>query len=279
MPVPPERKLTMPVPITIFESDDDLGRATAALIADGIRAAAADGRPYLLGCPTGRSPRSTYAHLARETAEGGLDLRGLRIVLMDEYVVSDERGMPRGVDPELGYSCLGYAWREVLEPLTRAAGEDRAPEPGSVWLPDPADPGAYDARIADAGGIDLFLLATGASDGHVALNPQGSARDSTTRVVELSAQTRSDNVATFPAFRSIDDVPTHGVTVGIDTIRALSRRVVMVASGEGKRASVERLAAATGYDPSWPATVVAECAHPLLYVDRAAAPAATLIPR
>ncbi len=60
---------------------------------------------------------------------------------------------------------------QILAPLEAAGGA--SPQ---LWYADPADPAAYDRRIAAAGGIDLFLLASGASDGHVAFNPPGSAR-------------------------------------------------------------------------------------------------------
>ena len=48
---------------------------------------------------------------------------------------------------------------------------------GSGQSSAPADPEGYEQRLADAGGIDLFLLASGAGDGHVAFNPPGADRD------------------------------------------------------------------------------------------------------
>ena len=80
-----------------------------------------------------------------------------------------------------------------------------------LWLPDPADPDAYDERIAAAGGIDLFLLASGAGDGHVAFNPPGTEAAARTRVVALPDSTRRDNLATFPTFGGeLDAVPRTG---------------------------------------------------------------------
>jgi len=46
---------------------------------------------------------------------------------------------------------------------------------------------------------------------------------------------------------------------------------VMVAYGEPKARAVRLIAEADGYRPEWPATIVAECSRPLLFVDRAAA--------
>jgi glucosamine-6-phosphate deaminase len=259
------------VPPTVFADSEALGRALAAEIADGIGLAAREGRTYVLGCPGGRSPLTTYAALADEVATRSADLRRVVIVMMDDYVVPDGSGSFRRVAADLPYSCERFGRVEIAGRLNAAAGADRGITPDRLWVPDPGDPGAYDERIADAGGIDLFVLASGASDGHVAFNPPGTAATTGTRVVALAESTRRDNLATFPSFGGLDDVPRHGVTVGVGTIREQSRRAVMIAHGAGKAEAARRLVAAGGYAPDWPATVLGECARPALYLDEAAA--------
>jgi glucosamine-6-phosphate deaminase len=106
----------------------------------------------------------------------------------------------------------------------------------------------------------------------VAFNPPGSGRDTGTRVVELAEQTRQDNLGTFPSFgREVDRVPRYGVTVGVATIREQSKQVVMVVHGQAKARAARRVAEADSYRPEWPATILTECARPLLFVDEAAA--------
>jgi glucosamine-6-phosphate deaminase len=251
--------------VTVFADPAAAGAALGAEIADGIAAAGAAGRRYLLGCPGGRSPRATYHALAAEVSRRRLDLSPVVIVMMDDYLEPDRR---RRVAPDLHFSCERFAREEILSPLNEVASSPIE----AVWLPDPADPAAYDTRLRDAGGIDLFILATGASDGHVAFNPPGTPASTGTRVVELAESTRRDNLATFPEFRDIDEVPRFGVTVGIATIAELSARAVLVADGPGKRLAVARLAEATRYDPGWPATVVAACRNASVFADRAALP-------
>jgi len=98
-------------------------------------------------------------------------------------------------------------------------------------------------------------------------------------MVGLSERTRRDNLATFPSFGDrLDRVPEHGVTVGIDTIVRHSRSVIMLAHGADKRLAARHLLAASGYDPSWPATVFASCASPRLFLDRAATAASAPAP-
>ncbi len=104
----------------------------------------------------------------------------------------------------------------------------------------------------------------------MAFNPPGSGRDSQTRIVPLAEQTRRDNLATFPDFAGIDEVPTHGVTVGIATI-ARARASSMLVWGADKRTAYRHLAGAAEYRPYWPATVWSLCPDATLYADAAAA--------
>jgi glucosamine-6-phosphate deaminase len=257
---------------TVFDGPDTVGRALAALIADRIEEAGA-GRTFLLGCPSGRSPWTTYVALAREVAARRLDLTGLVIVMMDEYVERDDgTGEMRLIDPAAPHSCLRFGQAEIVDRLNAAVGQGRGITQDRYWVPDPAAPGDYDRQIAGHGGVDLFILASGAGDGHVAFNPPGTGPDTATRVIRLADQTRRDNLHTFPSFgKDIDRVPRYGVTVGVGTIRKQSKQVVMVAHGAPKARAVRRVAAADGYRPEWPATILADCARPLLFIDEAAA--------
>ena len=182
------------------------------------------------------------------------------------------------------HSCLRFGQAEIVDRLNAAAGPGRGIGPDRYWVPRPADPGDYDRLIKEHGGVDLFILASGAGDGHVAFNPPGAGRDTLTRVVQLAEQTRRDNLRTFPSFgEDVDRVPRYGVTVGVGTIRDQSKQVVMVAHGKVKAHAVRRVAGADSYQAQWPATILADCASPLLFVDEAAAaglnghrPAATI---
>jgi glucosamine-6-phosphate deaminase len=122
---------------------------------------------------------------------------------------------------DVHYSCRGFAEREIPSPR--------------IWLPDRT------------------------SDGHVAMLAPGAPRDGRTSVVELAETTRRDNLATFPEFASLDDVPARGVSVGLDTISA-ARALRLVVHGADKGAAVERLLSLDRFDPAWPVSIVHE--HP-----------------
>lgn len=252
----------------ILPDRDAVGAVVAGTILQ--RMAAEADAPFLLGCPSGRTAVPVYEALARRAADGA-DLSRLVIVMMDDYVVPDEEGVLRIVDPAASHSCLGFARRDILAPLVEAATRAGVPAPSEIWTADPADPEGYDRRIAEAGGIDLFLLASGDSDGHVAFNQPGTPRGAKTHIVELGEATRRDNMSTFPEFTDLGMVPLHGVTVGVDTIAGLSAEVVMMLWGAHKQEAYRRLTAASAYDPDWPATIVTECRQPTFLADRAAA--------
>jgi glucosamine-6-phosphate deaminase len=245
-----------------------LGEALAAEIVAGIGAAGAAGRRYLLGCPGGRSPQTTYQALARRVT--GMDLGHVVIVMMDDYLLPSPDGGWQRAPADAHYSCERFA-REDIAGLLNATAARPIP-PDQVWLPDPADPPAYETRIAAAGGVDLFLVASGASDGHVAFNPPGTPLDQGPWTVPLAETTRRDNMATFPDFASLDAVPTHGVSVGLGTIVRQSRSVRLVIHGHGKRTAAARVLGATGFDPAWPATFIHGCPDASIWLDAAAAP-------
>lgn len=259
----------MPAKLHVFETARDLGEQLAHEIVAAITAK--DDAPFLLGCPAGRSLRSTYEALAHLAAEQKADLSRLVIVMMDDYVTRDAAGRFAFLSETDPTTCLHFAEYELRRPINSGLAEAHHLRAENIWFPDPLDPAAFDTRLRQAGGIDLFLLASGASDGHVAFNPQGSPRQSISRVIHLAEATRRDNVVTDPAFGSASRVPEYGVSVGISTIADLSRAAVLVLIGEDKRTAVRRVMAANAYDPDWPSTVIWDCASPRVYADRPAA--------
>jgi glucosamine-6-phosphate deaminase len=255
----------------IHEAPADIGALLAGRIVAGIRAANHAGRAYLLGCPGGRSAMPVYEALAKTLAAEPVDCSSLVIAMMDEYLLEGPDGALSPPPSSAHFSCRGFGEREIVGRINAGLPEAFRIRNENFWMPDPSAPANYDMRLAEAGGIDLFLLASGSGDGHIAFNPPGSARDSRSRIVELAEQTRRDNLATFPDFASIDEVPSHGVTIGIASIAELSKSVAMILWGKGKHTAFKRIDGQECYDPSWPATIAVECKQSELHADGAAA--------
>lgn len=256
-------------PVRLFPSPDAIGEQVARLLLTRIEKARWADKRFVLGCPTGRTPRPIYRALARQLAQKPEDLSHVVLVMMDEYLVAAGSGYKYASSRE-PWSCHHFARVEIADRLNAPLLAIQRLREESIWFPDPRDPAAYDKRIADLGGIDFFILASGASDGHVAFNPPGSALSSRTRIIPLSEDTRRDNLQTFPAFGTLAAVPGHGVTVGIDTIVS-AREAVMVVWGSGKRLTLSRMKSAEHYEPDWPATVIHECALGEILADTEAA--------
>jgi glucosamine-6-phosphate deaminase len=266
----PLQTLRVPLPVTIHPSPESLGALLARQILDGVRLAALERRRYLLGCPGGRSAKPIYAALRRLAGQSSADLSGVVIVMMDEYMVEGS-GRPVLCPADAHYSCRRFAELEIRRVLGGALPAARQVPAGNIWFPDPDDPPAYDARIEAAGGIDLFILASGGSDGHVAFNPPGTPAEAPSAIVRLAETTRRDNLGTFPEFKSLAEVPPYGLTIGLGTIAAQSHAVAMVIHGAHKQGAATRLLESTGFDSSWPATIVHGCRNAQIHLDRAAA--------
>lgn len=257
-------------PLRIFDTPDDIGTYVAERILRGVAEAQAAGRRYLVGLPTGRTPRPVYSAMAAQLARAPQSLAQVTLVMMDEYLTEGADGFSYAMAPGAP-SCHAFTRVEIVGAVNAALPVDFQIRDANVWFPDPRDPASYDTQIREAGGIDFFLVASGAGDGHVAFNPPGSALISRSRIVTLSEQTRRDNLVTFPGLGTLDDVPRFGVSVGVATITD-AREAVMLAWGDGKRTTVGRMLAASRYEPDWPATLIHECQQAQVLVDRTAAP-------
>ncbi len=201
------------------------GPDEAGALVGGAIAALIDRRPRaVLGLATGSSPVAVYRDLARRVAAGDLTLAGTRAFLLDEYI-----GLPRG--HAQGYRT--FIARELEQSVDLHPDAVAGPD---AWAGDLlAACVAYEAAIADAGGVDLQLLGIG-TDGHIGFNEPGSSLASRTRIKTLTDQTRADN-ARF--FASLDAVPRHVITQGVGTILQ-AKHLVMLAFGAAKAEAVAR---------------------------------------
>jgi glucosamine-6-phosphate deaminase len=172
----------------------------------------------VLGLATGSTPLLLY----RTLIDMNLDWSGVTTFNLDEYI-----GLPRE-HPQTYHSFM----RENLFRHINISNE-------RVHIPDgnaadiPKFCSDYEARIRDAGGIDLQVLGIG-TDGHIGFNEPTSSLASRTRIKTLTQQTRRDN-ARF--FGSEADVPQHVITMGIGTIME-ARTNLLLAFGENKARAI-----------------------------------------
>ncbi len=92
----------------------------------------------------------------------------------------------------------------------------------------------YEKKIKYFGGIDIQILGIGAN-GHIGFNEPGSNLNSITRLVKLDYQTRHDARLNF---NGIKNVPSSAITMGIKTILA-SKRIILMAWGKSKSNAIK----------------------------------------
>jgi glucosamine-6-phosphate deaminase len=225
----------------------------AGLAADTIETLVRRSASCVLGLATGSSPVAAYAALvARHRAGTGPSYDGVRAFLLDEYV---------GLRPGHPQSYRATIARDLTDDLGIPAARVHGPDAAE---PETAGP-AYEARLAEAGGVDLQVLGIG-SDGHLAFNEPGSSLSSLTRIKTLTDETRRDNARFFGA---VEDVPRHVITQGLGTILR-ARHLLLIATGAGKASAVA--AAVEGpLSTSCPASVLQLHPHATVLLDPAAA--------
>ncbi|MMZ62350.1 Glucosamine-6-phosphate deaminase 1 [compost metagenome] len=93
----------------------------------------------------------------------------------------------------------------------------------------------YNRLLEQAGQIDLQLLGLG-HNGHIGFNEPAEELTGPTHIVKLEERTRQANARYFP---SIDEVPTHAITMGIGTILQ-AKQILLMAKGADKAEVVAR---------------------------------------
>ena len=208
------------IPTKIFGDADAASAWVAGEIASLIRERGSLDRPCALGLATGATPIGVYAELVRLHRAEGLSFARVEIFNLDEYYP---------ITPDELQSYHRYMHEHLFDHVDI--------DPARVHIPDgtvPADrvheyARAYEEAIGDAGGLDLLLLGIGRT-GHIGFNEPGSSRDSRTRLITLDRVTRRDAASDF---FGLDHVPRRAITMGVGTIRA-ARRLVLLAFGEHK---------------------------------------------
>jgi glucosamine-6-phosphate deaminase len=228
--------------------------AAGVVVADAV-SRLIDRRPTaVLGLATGSSPLPAYRELSRRVADGRLSLGAAQAFLLDEYV---------GLTPGHPQAYRSVIRRDLLAGVDLPDEAVRSPDGAAADLE--AECRAYEAAIADAGGIDLQIVGIGA-DGHIGFNEPASSLASRTRIKTLTARTRADN-ARF--FGRPEDVPRHVITQGIGTILE-SRHLVLVATGASKAEEIA-LAVEGPLTAMVPASAIQLHPHASVVVDEAAA--------
>ena len=181
-------------------------------------------KPFVLGLPTGSSPVGTYKQLGAIHKAGELSFKHVVTVNMDEYI---------GLPEDHPQSYHAFMWDHLFSHVDIPKDQVHIPNGNA---PDIAEECAsYEHKIADYGGIRLFLGGIGA-DGHIAFNEPFSSLQSLTRVKSLTHDTKVMNSRFFG--NDISKVPSTAITVGVKTVMD-AQEVMLLVNGYAKARALQ----------------------------------------
>ena len=208
------------LPVQILESKEEGVLLIVMQIADLIRKKQARNEMAVLGLSTGFLYAKIYRELVRLHQEEGLSFKNVITFNLDEYYP---------MNPDSEKSVVHFMHQHLFDQIDMDSVNIHIPD-GSIPIEQVADFCVdYEAKIIEAGGIDLQLLGIGRS-GHIGLNEPGSTVNSTTRLVTLDGITIHDAIKDFG---NEESVPPRAITMGVETILS-ARKIILMAWGKLK---------------------------------------------
>lgn len=193
----------------------------------------------VLGLATGSTPIGLYNELIDDHAKNGTSYRKICTFNLDEYV---------GLEGSHPQSYLYFMRQHLFNHIDISSENTFIPNGKAEDMMKECE--RYEELIKEKGGIDLQILGIG-QNGHIGFNEPGTSFSSRTHIIQLTESTRKANSRFFS---SMDEVPTHAVTVGIQTIME-SRKILLLVSGQAKMEAFKRLLS-DEIDESFPASVL-----------------------
>ena len=172
----------------------------------------------VLGLATGSTPIGTYRHLVEWYQKGELDFGKAVSINLDEYC---------GLSGDHPQSYRRFMQENLFDHISIKPENTIVPDGLAADIPAMCE--AYERQIEDWGGVDIQLLGIG-HDGHIGFNEPCDHFPVITHEVQLTEMTREANKRFFD---SLDDVPTAAITMGVGTVMA-ARKTLLIATGADK---------------------------------------------
>jgi glucosamine-6-phosphate deaminase len=213
------------IPTDIYESVEEGAKYVANEIAQVIREKQKAGRFCVLALTGGSSPRNVYSELIRLHKEENLSFRNVIVFNLYEYY-------------PLSPDAINSNFNALKEMFLDHVDIDKQ----NIFTPDGTIAKdtifeycrLYEQRIESFGGIDIVLLGIGRV-GNIAFNEPGSRLNSATRLILLDNASRDEAAKTFG---SIESTPVSSITMGVSTILA-AKKILLMAWGEDKAGMIK----------------------------------------
>lgn len=208
----------------------------------------------VLGLATGSTPLKPYGQMIDLYKKGVVDFSKVTTFNLDEYVnldVKDKNSYHTFMHENL-FDHINIPEESINFLNGNAQDLEKECED-------------YELKIKKAGGIDIQLLGIG-SNGHIAFNEPSDCFQRWSHVVKLKESTVSDNSRFF---KSIEEVPTQAVTMGIGSIMQ-AKKILIIAIGKNKAKAIKQLIGGN-VTPQCPASVLQFHTDVTLMLDKGAA--------
>ncbi|TQR15563.1 glucosamine-6-phosphate deaminase [Psychrobacillus soli] len=235
--------------VIVLDNYDAISEQAARLVEKNIQ----ENDQLVLGLATGATPLGLYKNLISGYNARGISYKNVKTINLDEYL-----GLEKN-HPESYHTFMSEKLFQHIDIAMK-----------NTFIPDGNPSSAeeecirYEEIIDSIGPVNLQILGIG-TNGHIGFNEPGTDPNMSTHVVELKTSTREDN-AQF--FQSLDEVPRHAITIGIQTILK-SEQIIILASGKSKAKAVKRLLE-QNVNRNFPASFLWKHDHVTLIVDREA---------
>ena len=239
------------VRVIVTKDPEQMGVCAADVFEAAINAKPA----CVIGLATGSTPLPLYRELIKREKEGKIDFSRVRSANLDEY---------KGLAPDHPQSYRKFMQDNLFDHISIKRENTIVPD----GLAEDADAmcKAYEEQIENWGGVDLQLLGIG-HDGHIGFNEPGDHFPIMTHEETLTEMTIDANKRFF---ESADDVPRYAFTMGIGTIMA-AKKIIMVVTGADKR-EILRKTFWGPVDPQVPSSILQFHQDVTLVCDEAAYP-------
>lgn len=207
----------------------------------------------VIGLATGSSPIGLYKAMISDCKNNGTSYKNIKSVNLDEYV---------GLGIESDQSYVYFMNENLFKDIDIEIANTNLPNGKASDMQAECD--RYTALL-ESMPQDIQVLGIG-GNGHIGFNEPNTPFESTTHIVELQQRTREDN-ARF--FASLDEVPTHAITMGIKNIMN-AKRILVVANGANKADAVYKMVKGE-VTTECPASVLQNHNDVIVIVDEAAA--------
>jgi len=213
------KKVVLKINLQVKENPREVAEASADLICSRI----AENPALSISFATGKTPLLLYEVLAERVRSGSVSFKQAAAFHLDEFL---------GISSSHPASYSMFLQQRVVEPL-RFEKQNVFFMNGAA--PNPDEEASKYEELIKKRGINLQILGIGIN-GHIGFNEPGASFDSVTRIVELEETSRVDNSWLF---NSIDEVPTHALTMGVKTILS-AHELLFIATGASKGSIVQK---------------------------------------